>query len=111
MSLTWQKYVPDAMTSRTAKPLNWDRLVQQQMPVMIAEVATVAGGAAVTLPAAFTAVITETSEYTVTLSKQTFNVNGGELYVSDKTTSGFKVRNGGSSYGETVSVVVWWLRP
>jgi len=103
----WSKYVP--ATAGDPIPLAWHTLLQEAIPVYKALIVTASGGTAVSLPAVFTAQISAATQYGVSLSKQTFDASGGELYISDKTTSGFKVQNSGSAYGESVLVVVYWL--
>lgn len=111
MAQTWAKYVPDTETPLVAIPLAWHLLIQENIPVYKTLVTTASGGVAVSLPAAFTAQISAATAYAVQMTKQTTDPDGGELYVSDKTTSGFRVRNTGSAYGETVLICVYWLRP
>ena len=103
----WSKYVP--ATAGAAIALAWHTLIQEAIPVYKVLIVTSTGGTAVSLPAAFTSEITAAAQFAVSLSKQTFDSSGGELYISDKTTSGFKVQNSGSVYGESVLVVVYWL--
>jgi hypothetical protein len=91
------------------KPLTWDQLLVESIPLKKVLVVTASGGTAVTFSAAITAALVTAANYTVQLSKETFDPDGGELYISDKTTAGFKVRNTGGTYGESVSVTVWWL--
>lgn len=107
----WAKHVPDSATPLTARPLEYDQLVQESIPVYKALITTAEGGVAVSLPAAFTAQISAATEYGVSFSKQTFDPDGGEIVIKTgtKTTSGFTVQNTGSSYGESVLVVVYWL--
>lgn len=107
----WSKMVPDTAAVAVPKPLAWDLLVQQMIPVYKVLITTVAGGVAVSLPAAFTAAITGVGEYGVSFSKQTFDPAGGEISIKPgtKTTSGFTVINNGEAYGESVLVVVYWL--
>lgn len=105
---TWTKTVP-ATPGTTAVPLAFWQLIQEAIPVHKALITTQAGGATVNLPAAFTAAISTAAEYGVSLTKQTVDPSGGELKVSSKTTSSFKVENLGSVYGESVLVVVYWL--
>jgi hypothetical protein len=111
MAETWSKFVPDSASPPTAIPLTYHKYLQQNIPVYKALILTASGGTTVSLPAAFTSQISSTAEYGVQLTKQSFDPNGGELYISDKTTSGFKVRNSGSYYGESVLVTVFWIAP
>lgn len=109
MAETWAKHVPDSESPLVAIPLTWHKLLQQAIPVHKALITTAPIGVVVPLPAAFTAQLSSAAQYGVVLTKQSFDPNGGELYVSDKTTSGFRVRNSGSTYGESVMVCVFWL--
>lgn len=112
--MTWAKYVPDSVTPLTAVPLAWHQLIQSNLPPLITRVTTTeTTGAAVSLPAAFTAVLEAgdgVDDYTVLLSKETWTADSGELYIANKTTSGFSVMNTGSSFGDYVAVSVIWLR-
>lgn len=108
----WTKHCPDTKPAiLVPKPFEWELLVQQMIPVYKALITTVAGGVAVSLPAAFTAAITGVGEYAVSFSKQTFDPAGGEISIKagTKTTSGFTVINNGDAYGELVLIVVYWL--
>ena len=105
---TWIKTVP-ATAGTTAIPLTFWKLIQESLPVYKARVTTVAGGVAVPLPAAFTAVISSANEYGVQHSKETFDPDGGEIKITNKTTSGFKVENTGETYGEIVFITVYWI--
>jgi hypothetical protein len=110
MALEWDKHVPDAVSVATPIPLTWHRLVQQQIPVLVTQVVTASGGVAVSLPAEFTAEISDPSEYTVVLTPQSFDEDTGSVTPANKTTSGFDVVNSGPVYGVTVGVVVFWIR-
>ena len=103
----WENYVP--ATSGAPIPLDYHQLLQEAIPVHKALIVTASGGTAVSLPTAFTAVLSAATQYGVSLTKQTFDAGGGELYISNKTTASFKVQNSGSVYGESVLVVVYWL--
>lgn len=104
----WTKTVP-ATSGTTAIPLAFWQLIQESIPVHKSIITTIAGGVSISLPAAFTSNISTAAEYGVQLTKQTVDPAGGELKVTNKTTSGFKVENMGSAYGETVLVTVFWL--
>ncbi len=105
----WIKLAPATVTPYVRKTIAYELLVQESVPVKKTLITTIAGGVTVSLPAAFTAIIATAAEYAVSLTKQTFDAGGGELKVTNKTTSSFKVENTGSAYGESVLVIVWWL--
>jgi hypothetical protein len=105
----WVNIVPESASSNTPIPLSFWKLIQQSIPVYRARVTTAAGGVSVSLPAAFTSAISSANQYCVQLTKETFDADGGELYISDKATSGFKVKNSGGAYGEIVAVTVFWI--
>ncbi len=105
---TWTKTVP-ATAGTTAIPLAFWQLIQEAIPVYKALITTADGGVTVNLPAAFTAQIATAAEYGVTMTKQSVDARGGELQISNKTTSSFKVVNTGSAFGESVMVLVHWL--
>lgn len=109
MAQLWEKYVPDSATPLMARPLEFDQLVQESIPLYKALITTAEGGVSVSLSAEIQAVLTGVTKYAVSLTKQTFDPDGGELYISNKATTGFKVNNSGSAYGESVLVIVWWL--
>ena len=116
MHVDWEYDVPSSVLPLADMPLAMFQLLQQQIPVLVTEVVTVSGGRSVSLPGAFTDVIAAVggggpTAYSVSLSKQTYQPDGGELYISDKTNFGFKVQNSGSGYGETVLVAVFWRPP
>ena len=109
MAQAWKKYAPDSATPAVAKPLEYDLLVQESIPLYKALITTASGGTQVLLPQDVRDVLDTAANYGVSLTKQTFDPDGGELYISDKATTGFKVKNSGSAYGESVLVIVWWL--
>lgn len=111
--MDWVNYVPDAVTPLTAVPLAWHQLIKQNLPIMTTRVTTTeTTGAAVSLPADFTTLIEAASgvdSYVVQLSYETNQANQGNLYIGNKTTSGFDVFNDGSVWGDYVVVTVFYL--
>jgi hypothetical protein len=111
MSATaWSNSVPLAVTPFKVVPLSWYQLVQENIPVLKQLITTTSGGVQVDLPAAFiTQIGGDASKYRVSLTKQTVDPDGGEIKITDKTASNFRVRNCGPSYGEEVLVLVFWM--
>jgi hypothetical protein len=111
--MDWDNYVPDAVTPLTAVPLAWHQLIKQNLPVLTTRVTTTqTTGAAVSLPAAFTTILEAESgvdSYAVLLSYETNTSSQGNLYIANKTTSGFDVMNDGTAWGDTVVVTVFYL--
>ena len=108
---SWAKYVPDTETPVTPIPLEYHRFVGSSVPALKGITTTQSGGRSISLPAAFASYVSTygTAAYMVVLTKQTFLPGGGELYIANKTTSGFTVMNSGSTFGEEFAYVVFWL--
>jgi hypothetical protein len=111
MPETWEKHVPDSAATLTARPLEFDKLVQQNIPVHIERVTTSIGGASVTLPTNFQSEISATTEYGVSLTYESEPTAESNLYISDKATTGFKVQNTQDEADLIVLVLVFWIPP